>query len=115
VISFAPSGASASLTAFITAPGAPAVPASPAPFAPSSESAVGVTHVPDLDVRHLGRHRHEVVRHVAVQHLPALVIEAVLEQRGTESLHHAAAYLLVDELRIDHRAAVFHTTSASTV
>src|SRR3989442_859242 len=35
----APSGRSASLTAFITAPGAPAVPASPAPFAPSSASA----------------------------------------------------------------------------
>src|SRR5262249_38558308 len=43
VIAGAPSGRSASLTAFITAPGAPAVPASPAPFAPSSLSAVGET------------------------------------------------------------------------
>ena len=38
----APSGRSASLMAFITAPGAPAVPASPAPLAPSFELAVGV-------------------------------------------------------------------------
>src|SRR5262249_45431419 len=42
----APSGRSASLMAFITAPGAPAVPASPAPLAPNSESAVGVTTCP---------------------------------------------------------------------
>ena len=39
----APSGRSASLMAFITAPGAPAVPASPAPLAPSCELAVGVS------------------------------------------------------------------------
>ena len=38
----APNGRSASLMAFITAPGAPAVPASPAPLAPSFELAVGV-------------------------------------------------------------------------
>src|SRR5262249_46015195 len=43
VSGLAPSGRSASLMAFMTAPGAPAVPASPAPLAPSSESAVGVT------------------------------------------------------------------------
>lgn len=42
-LTLAPSGASASLMAFITAPGAPAVPASPAPFAPISDSRVGVT------------------------------------------------------------------------
>src|SRR5215510_10053272 len=46
VIARAPSGRSASLTAFITEPGAPAVPASPAPLAPSSESAVGDTTWP---------------------------------------------------------------------
>ena len=39
----APNGASASLIAFITAPGAPAVPASPAPFAPSCDCLVGVS------------------------------------------------------------------------
>src|SRR5262249_9464252 len=39
----APSGASASLTAFMTAPGAPAVPASPMPFAPSCDCRVGVS------------------------------------------------------------------------
>src|SRR2546425_9869460 len=39
----APSGASASLIAFITAAGAPAVPASPTPFAPSCDCLVGVS------------------------------------------------------------------------
>ena len=62
--------------------------------------------VADLDVRHLRRHRHEIVGHVAVEQLAALVIEAVLEQRGADALHHAAAHLLVDQLRIDHGAAV---------
>ena len=42
----APSGRSASLTAFMIEPGAPAVPASPAPLAPSSLSAVGETTWP---------------------------------------------------------------------
>src|SRR5207245_2435585 len=41
-----PGGRSASVTAYMIAPGAPAVPASPAPFAPSSESPVGVTTWP---------------------------------------------------------------------
>jgi hypothetical protein len=39
----APNGMSASLIAFITAPGAPAVPASPTPFAPSCDCFVGVS------------------------------------------------------------------------
>ena len=42
----APSGAGASLIAFITAAGAPAVPASPAPFAPSCDCLVGVSTWP---------------------------------------------------------------------
>ena len=65
-------------------------------------------HVADLDVGHLGRHRHEIIGHVAVQELPALVVEAVLEQRRAEPLHDAAADLLVDELRVDDGAAILH-------
>jgi hypothetical protein len=49
---------------------------------------------------------HQIVRHVAVGELPALIVNAVLEQRPAETLYHAAADLLVDELRIDHGAAV---------
>jgi len=59
-----------------------------------------------LDVRHLRRHRHQIVGHVAVEHLPALVIEALLEQRRADALHHAAANLFIDQLRIDDGAAV---------
>ena len=103
----APSGRSASLMAFMTAPGAPAVPAPPAPLAPSSIGGRS-DHVADLDVGHLGGHRHEVVGHVAVSELPALVVAAMLEQRPADALHHAAADPLVDELRVDHGAAVLH-------
>src|SRR6185369_17701027 len=65
-------------------------------------------HVADLDVGHFGGHRHQIVRHVAVGELPALVVDAVLEQCSAQTLHHAAADLLVDELRVDHGAAIFH-------
>src|SRR5262249_10626914 len=64
--------------------------------------------VADLDVGHLGRHGHQVVGHVAVEELAALVIAAVLEQRRTDTLHDATADLLVDQLRVDDRAAVLH-------
>ena len=60
----------------------------------------------DVDVGHLGRHRHQVIRHVAVEQLALRVVDAVLEQRGADPLHHAAADLLVDELRVDHGAAI---------
>ena len=39
---------------------------------------------------------------------PPLVVQAVLEQHAAEALHDAAAHLLVDELRVDDRAAVLH-------
>ena len=108
VSGLAPSGRSASLMAFMTQPGAPAVPASPAPLAPSSRVGGRRHHVADLDVGHLGRHRHQIVGHVAVEQLAALVVEAVLEQRAADALHDAAAHLLVDQLRIDDGAAVLH-------
>src|SRR5215831_13666186 len=66
----------------------------------------GRHHVADLDVGHLARHGNEVVGHVAVEELTACVIDAMLEQRRTDALHHAAADLLVDQLRVDHGAAV---------
>ena len=59
-----------------------------------------------VDVRHFHRHRHQIVGHVAVEHLPALVIEALLEQSRADALHHAAANLFVDQLRIDDGAAI---------
>src|SRR5438045_2874235 len=34
-------------------------------------------HMSDFDIRHLGRHRNEIVGHVAIEELAALVIEAV--------------------------------------
>src|SRR5262249_45100738 len=65
-------------------------------------------HVTDLDVRHLRRHRHQIVRHGAVGELPTLVIDAMLQQRRADSLDDAAADLLVDELRVDDGAAVLY-------
>ena len=103
----APSGRSASLMAFMTAPGAPA-----AGLACALGAQFGIggrsDHVADLDVGHLGGHRHEVVGHIAVSELAALIVAAMLEQRLADALHHATPDLLVDELRIDHGAAVLH-------
>src|SRR5262249_55896647 len=111
VSGFAPSGRSASLMAFMTAPGAPAVPASPAPLAPSSESAVG--GAPGAAARAVGSYAH-IARAPATAHCdgvepaPGRRGVAVLEPRPADPLHHAAANLLVDELRVDDRAAVLH-------
>src|SRR5215475_10939386 len=64
--------------------------------------------VPHHDVRHLGGHGYEVVGHGAGEELPGVVVHAVLEERGADSLHDRAAELLVDEPRIDDAAAVLH-------
>ena len=61
-----------------------------------------------VDVGHFAGHRHQVIGHVGIGELAALVIDAFLEQRRPEALHHAAADLLVDQLRIDDGAAILH-------
>ena len=60
----------------------------------------------DLDIGHLRGHRHQIIGHGGVGELAALVINAVLEERRAQPLDHAAADLLVDELRVDDRAAI---------
>ena len=97
---------SASLTALSTQADAAAVPASPHPLAPSSVSAVGVSTWRDDDVGHLHRHRNEVVGERAVHELARLAVAAFLEQRRAQSLHDAAAELLVHQHRIDDPAAI---------
>src|SRR5690242_17996087 len=64
--------------------------------------------MPALDIRHFRRHRYEIVGHVAVEHLSALVIKAMFEQRCAYALNHAAPDLLIHELRVDDCSAVFH-------
>src|SRR4029077_14338950 len=63
-------------------------------------------HVADVDVGHPAGHRHEVIHHGAVEKLALVVIQAVLEHHSANTLHDAAADLLVDQLRIDHGAAI---------
>ena len=94
--------------AFMTTAGAAPVPDSPTPLAPSSDTLVRRLHVHDVDVGHLGGHRHQVVGHGAVGELAGLVVEAVLVERAAEALHAAAAHLLVGELRVDDATAVLH-------
>ena len=60
-----------------------------------------------LDVGHFGRHWDEILRHIGVQHLSAVVIKAMLEKRRTKALHDATTDLFVDELGIDDGTAVF--------
>jgi hypothetical protein len=61
-----------------------------------------------LDVRHFRRHRDQIVGHVAVEHLSALIVQTMLEQRRADALYDAAANLLVHQLRINDGAAIFH-------
>ena len=63
-------------------------------------------HMADIDVGHFAGHRNQIIGHVGVGQLSALVVDALLEQRRPEALHHAAPDLLVDQLRIDDGAAV---------
>ena len=60
----------------------------------------------DLDVGHLGRHRHQVVGHRADQQLALGRVGAVLVERAADALHDAAAHLLVDQQRIDDAPAI---------
>src|SRR6185295_19761787 len=61
-----------------------------------------------FDVGHFRCHRHQIVGHVAIEKLTALVVKALFKQCRADALYHAAADLLVDELRIDDGAAVLH-------
>src|SRR6266481_8301555 len=65
-------------------------------------------HVPYINIGHFPGHRNQVIGHVSVRQLPALVVDALLEQRSTEALYHPTPDLLVDQLRIDDRTAIFH-------
>ena len=65
-------------------------------------------HMGDVDVGHFRRHRDDVVGKTAVEELPLRRVGAVLVKRGANSLHGAAAELLVDQQRIDHASAIFH-------
>src|SRR5262249_37044189 len=108
VSGWAPSGRSASLMAFMTAPGAPAVPASPAPLAPSSESAVRVTPLAAFVLGTLAGPGPGEIPLFAFGRLPPRAFDHWSAHRPADPLHHAAANLLVDELRVDDRAAVLH-------
>src|SRR6266478_6448959 len=63
-------------------------------------------HVSYINIGHFAGHRNQVIGHIGVSQLAAPIIDAFLEQRCTEALHHAAPDLLVDQLRIDDRAAI---------
>src|SRR2546430_16856110 len=63
-------------------------------------------HVPYINIGHFPGHRNQVIGHIGVRQLAALIIDAFLEQRRTDALHYAAPDLFIDQLRIDDRAAI---------
>ena len=63
-------------------------------------------HMADIDIGHFAGHRDQIIGHIGVGELAALVIDAFFEQRRAEPLHHPAPDLLVDQLRIDDGAAI---------
>jgi hypothetical protein len=60
--------------------------------------------MPNIDIRHLAGHRNQIIGHVGIGELAALIINAFLEQRRAKALHHTASDLFIDQLRIDDRA-----------
>ena len=60
----------------------------------------------DVNIRHFAGHGHEIIGHIGVGELAALIINAFFEQGCAQALHYATAYLLVDELWIDDRPAI---------
>src|SRR4029078_10742645 len=65
-------------------------------------------HMPDIDVRHFAEHRNQIIAHFGILELAPVVINAFFEQRGAEPLHHPTPDLLIDQLRVDDRAAILH-------
>src|SRR4051812_46004091 len=65
-------------------------------------------HVAHIYIGHFARHRHQVIGHIGVGELAPLIVNAFLEQRCAEPLHHAAPDLLVNQLRVDDGAAILH-------
>ena len=61
----------------------------------------------NFDVGHLGRHRHQVIGKRAVLELSIFAVEALLKECRSQTLHHAAANLLLNEQRINDATAIF--------
>src|SRR5262245_5124682 len=77
------------------------------PDAPEPELAVGVgVEMLDLDLRNLGRGRHEVVHERAGEHVAVDVVGGVLVEDLADALRDAAADLAVHDRRVDHPPAV---------
>ena len=64
--------------------------------------------MPHIYIGHFAGHRNQIIGHVSVRQLAALVVDAFLEQRSAEALYHPTPDLLVNQLRIDDRTAIFH-------
>ena len=59
-----------------------------------------------LDGGHLGRRRQEVVEEGRRERVAVVVVHELLVQHAADALHHAAVDLALDDVRVDHDAAV---------
>jgi hypothetical protein len=66
----------------------------------------GCCDVANLDIRHLDRHRHQIIRQRAIRELTVFAVDAFLEKCRAQPLNQASAYLLIRQHRIDDPAAV---------
>ena len=101
---FMPNSDSASTTALATDGRPPDVPASPQPLAPSGLLLVGTGWLSDVDHRCVVRARHSVIHERAGHQLAVGVVDGILQQNLSETLHDAALDLAFDQKRIDDRA-----------
>ena len=60
----------------------------------------------DLDLRHLVGGRQQVIHEALGHQLAFVVIDELLQQRGAEAVGDAAERHALDDMRVDHRAAV---------
>src|SRR5690606_22635527 len=60
-----------------------------------------------MDVGHLERHRHQIIRHRTIAQQPVFIVQTFLEHDATDTLNDSPPNLLVYQLRVDDAATVF--------
>ena len=76
------------------------------PLAPSFVERLRRLDMAHDNVRHLVGHRHKVIGHRAVQEVGVVAEDTFLVEHGTDALDDGAAYLVVDDQRIDDAPAI---------
>ena len=105
---FTPNGLNASSTALHSAGGGPSMPGLARALGAQRRERIGRDDVLQDQLRHLFGGRQPVVHERRRQQLTFVVVAQLLVERCADALHDRALLLGVDDLRIDHVAAIVH-------